>query len=74
MSASIEFIEDKLGNIVQVTQVFFEQPNGQLKPLLNKNCCQIRGYKWDANKGVCTIKNSNDPLTPIDSGGGITTG
>lgn len=74
LSASIEFIEDKLGNIVQVTQVFFEQPNAQLKPLLNKNCCQIRGYKWDANKGVCTIKNSNDPLTPIDSGGGITTG
>ena len=76
LSASIEFIRDKLGNTVRVTQVFFEQPNGQLKPLLNKNCCEIRGYKWDVNKGVCTIKNSGDrdPFTPIDSGGGITTG
>ena len=74
LSVSIEFIIDKLGNTVRVTQVFFEQPNGQLKPLLNKNCCEIRGYKWDVNKGVCTIKNSGDPFTPIDSGGGITTG
>ena len=69
----VEFVEDKQGNLVEITQVFFETPNNTLEPIKNRSCCNIRGFKWDGLKGVCVVNNTGE-LIPIDSGGGVTTG
>jgi len=74
-------VEDKEGNLSTQTQFFFTPPGsdfigGQIQPISNKNCCVLRGYKWDNNKKICTTRDIGDAADPIIgvSGGGLVTG